>query len=73
MSKIPTKWAIIEAGWGSNNAHIYSMSDSEISYYKTEADARKEAMDLLRGGSKMVALMEIKVLLVPAIEATEIV
>lgn len=73
MSKIPTKWAIIEAGWGSQNAHIYSTSEHEISYHKTEAEARKEAMELLRDGSRMVAIMEVKALLVPAIEATEIV
>lgn len=72
MSKIPTRWATVEAGWGSGNAHIYSLNESDVSYHKTEAGAREEAMTMLRDGVKMVAIMEIKALLVPAIEATEI-
>lgn len=73
MSQIPTKWATVAAGWGAGNAHIYSLSENDVSYHQSEGAARAAALDMIRDGEKMVAIMEVKALFVPATEATEIV
>lgn len=71
---IPTKWATIEVGWGSDKAHLYSTSDMvEIEYHKTEEAARKKVATLIRDGeAKMVAIMEIKSIFEAEIAAKEV-
>lgn len=73
MSEIPTKWAIVEIGWGEGRKHIYSMRDWEIGYYRSEEEARANAKDLIsQGEAKMMAILEVKTILVPKpVEFTE--
>ena len=73
MSEIPTKWAIVEFDWGEGRKHIYSLEKWEIGYYRTEEDARAAAKQMVQdGGAKMMAVLEVKALLVPkAVEFTE--
>ena len=75
MSEIPTKWAIIEFGWGEGKKHIYSMNEWELGYYHTEEQARAAAKEMIAGGeAKMMAVMEVKALLVPKpVDFTEMV
>lgn len=65
MSEIPTKWFVAEVAWGEGKRHLYLVDNEAIEVCKTEAGARKEAEEWIRNGSKMVALLEIKTLLVP--------
>lgn len=72
-SEIPTKWAVIEVGWGEGRKHIYSLEKWEISYHGTEDAAREAAKEMIRTGeSTMMAVMEVKTILVPKpVEFTE--
>jgi hypothetical protein len=73
MSEIPTKWAVVEFGWGEGKKHIYSLSNWDVGYYPTEEHARAAAKEMIADGeAKMMAVMEVKALLVPkAIDFTE--
>ena len=75
MSDIPTKWAIIQFDWGSGQKHIYSLSQWEVGYYATEAEARQSAKQMIQAGeAKMMAVLEVKALLVPKpVDFTEMV
>jgi hypothetical protein len=74
-SEIPTKWAIVECSWGTGRLHIYSLEKWEIGYYKTESEAREAAKQMIQAGeAKMMAVMEVKALLVPKpVDFTEMV
>ena len=64
-TEIPTKWAIVEFGWGSGKKHIYSLEQWEIGYYHTEEQARAAAKEMIQDGdAKMMAVLEVKALLV---------
>lgn len=39
MSEIPTKWAIVEFGWGFERRHIYTMKRWDIGFYQSEEEA----------------------------------
>lgn len=66
MSKIPTKWAIIEFDWGECKKHIYSLGKWELGYYETEEIARTQAKRMIQDGdAKMMAVLEVKSLLIP--------
>jgi hypothetical protein len=73
--EIPTKWAIIEFGWGTGRAHIYSLEKWEIGFYHTEEDARSAAKKMIQDGdAKQIAVLEVKALLVPKpVDFTEMV
>jgi len=64
--KIPTKFVTVECNFGSGKKHLYStdVMTRNLQYHPDEASARKAAGDLIREGTKMVALMEVKTLLV---------
>ena len=65
-SDIPTKWAIVQFGWGTEMGHIYSLNEWEIGYYKTEEAATATAKQMIQDGeAKMMAVLEVKTLLVP--------
>ena len=74
-SEIPTKWAIVEFDWGEGKKHIYSLEKWEVGYYRTEEDARAAAKALIQqGDAKMMAVLEVKALLVPKpVDFTEMV
>jgi len=66
MSDIPTKWAIVEFDWGEGKRHIYSLDRWRLTYYPTEEAARTAAKNEMQAGtSKMMAVLEVKTLLVP--------
>jgi hypothetical protein len=73
MSEIPTKWAIVAFDWGAGKKHIYSLDEWRLTYYPTEESARAAAKsEIQEGTSKMIAILEVKALLVPkAVEFTE--
>lgn len=74
MTEIPTKWAIVEFGWGAAKKHIYSLEKWEIGYYDTEEKARAAAKDMIQSGeARMMAVLEVKALLVPKpVDFTEV-
>lgn len=75
MTKIPTKWAIVEFDWGSGKKHIYSLEKWEIGFYDSEDEARKTAKQMIQDGeAKQMAVLEVKTLLVPkAVDFVELV
>ena len=73
MSKIPSKWATVDAAWGEGRKHLYSPDEKSLKWHSSETAARAYAAEQIQEGRAMVGVFEVKTLLVPkAIEFDEI-
>jgi len=63
-SKIPTRWLVIDADWGEGKKQIYCSDGGNLSFHGKYEDAKKDAEGRVREGEKLVAIAEVKTLLV---------
>ncbi len=61
---LPSRWATVDASWGERKKHLCCLDGESFDFHATEADAVKAAEQSIRDGAGMVAIMEVKQLLV---------
>jgi hypothetical protein len=64
MCGIPSKWATVDVSWGEGKKHLCARDAESFEFHADEEVAQNAAEKSIRQGGGMVAIMEIKRVLV---------
>lgn len=62
--EFPSKWATVDVSWSEGKKHLCSRDAESFEFHKDETEAIKAAEKSIRDGGGMVAVLEVRKLLV---------